>query len=127
MRNLDLATCARAALSAGIVAIPLTLVLALLARRDEGAGMSGKVIVGVLIATGLLVGFAGARLATSHRLAHAAVSSVILVVAIQLTYSVVRMSLPNPLGVAYVLFLYASLGIFGGMLASWWLERVEHP
>ena len=109
--------------SAGIIAIPLTVGLAVLARRDSGAGALGGLIVAVLMVSGLFVGFAGGRLAPGRRLTHAAIAAVMLFVGIQITYSVVRGSAPNPIGFVYTALLFASLGTLGGVLANWWLTK----
>jgi putative membrane protein (TIGR04086 family) len=107
-------------LLSGIVAGLFFALPAAVLRQALGAdSLLSSVMLGVVLFSGALAGFAAARPLPRQALLHGAVAGAITFLGAQLVYTVWTRTFPNPIALMFWLLSFACLGTIGAWVAVW--------
>jgi putative membrane protein (TIGR04086 family) len=107
-------------LVSGIVAGLFFALPAAVLRQALGSdSLLSSVMLGVVLFSGALAGFAAARPLPRQALLHGAIAGAITFLGAQLVYTLWTRTRPNPIALVFWLLSFASLGTIGAWVAVW--------
>jgi putative membrane protein (TIGR04086 family) len=109
----------RVILSGAMSGLFFALPAAILQRTVFSGTAMAVVMVGIVFFAGALAGYAAARPMPSHALMHGAAAGLITFVGAQLVYLIIRLEVPNPIGIVLFGLMFSSLGTIGAYVALW--------
>lgn len=110
----------RRVLVAGAVAgLFFALPAAVIRQAAGGDSWLSPIMLGVVLFSGALAGFAAARPLPPRALMHGALAGAITFLGAQLVYTLWTRTVPNPIALTFWLLSFASLGAIGAWVALW--------
>lgn len=113
MRTLD----TRVLVSGAVAGLFFALPAAVLRQALGADSLLSSVMLGVVLFSGALAGFAAARPRPPQALLHGAIAGAITFLGAQLVYTLWTRTLPNPIALVFWLLSFASLGTIGAWVA----------
>jgi hypothetical protein len=107
----------RRVLLAGIVNGLFFALPAAVVRQAVGPGLVASVMLGIVLFSGALAGYAAARSLPERAFLHGAIAGAITFLGAQLVYTVWTRTFPNPIALAFWIVSFASLGTIGAWVA----------
>ena len=107
----------RVLVSGAVAGLFFALPAAVLRQAIGGDSILSSVMLGIVLFSGALAGFAAARPLPPQALLHGAVAGGITFLGTQLVYSIWSRTLPNPIALVFWLLSFASLGTIGAWVA----------
>jgi putative membrane protein (TIGR04086 family) len=115
MSTLDRRTVVAGAVSGLFFALPA----AVLQRTVFEGSALGGVMLGIVLFSGALAGYAAARPRPRNPLVHGALAGLLTFVGAQAVYAVAARTVPNPLAIVFGVLMFSSLGTIGAYVAVW--------
>ena len=94
-------------------------------RQAVGPGIVASIMLGIVLFSGALAGYAAARSLPERAFMHGAIAGAITFVGAQLVYTVWTRTFPNPIALAFWLLAFASLGSIGAYVALWRAANID--
>jgi len=115
MNTLD----ARVLVSGIVAGLFFALPAAVIRQIVGGDSLLASVMLGVVLFSGALAGFAAARPRPPNALLHGAVAGAVTFLGAQVVFTVWTRTVPNPIALVFWLLSFASLGTIGAWVALW--------